>query len=71
MTDWVISSQDEATGRISETHYATETSFYGALKDMFSDIRKRFLAAVLADGRILDEDAARELVGAPHGSSWE
>jgi hypothetical protein len=69
--DWVISSQDEATGRISETRYTTETSFHAALRDMFSDIKKRFLAAELADGRVLDEDAARELVGAPHGSSWE
>jgi hypothetical protein len=38
---------------------------------MFSDIQKRFLAAELADGMVLDEDAARELVGAPHGSSLE
>ena len=69
--DWVISIQDEATGRISETRYTTEDSFRAALEDMFSDIQKRFLAAELADGKVLDEDAARELVGAPDGSSWE
>ena len=69
--DWVISSHDEATGRISETWYTTETSFHAALGDMFSDIKKRFLAAELTDGKVLDEDAAHELVGAPHGSSWE
>ena len=69
--DWVISSQDEATGSMSETRYITETSFQAALRDMFSDSKKRFLAAELADGKVLDEDAARELVGAPHGSSWE
>ena len=69
--DWVISSQDEATGRVSETRYATEARFHAALRDMFSDIKKRFITAMLADGKVLDEDAARELVGAPHGSSWE
>ena len=69
--DWVISSQDEATGRISETRYTTEASFHAALEDLFSDIRKRVLAAELPDGRSLDEQAARALVGAPHGSSWE
>jgi hypothetical protein len=68
--DWMISSQDEATGRISETRYATETSFHAALRDIFSDITKRFLTAEQADGKVLDEDEARELVGAPHGSSW-
>ena len=67
---WVISSQDEATGRISETRYTTEASFRAVLEDMFSDIQKRFLSAELSDGRVLDEEAARELVGAPHGSSW-
>jgi hypothetical protein len=71
LMDWIISSQDEATGRVRATHYATETSFHAALKDMFSDIRSRFLLAELPDGSILDEDAARELVGAPHGSSWQ
>ncbi len=37
--DWVISSQDEATGRVGETRYTTETSFHAALRDMFSDIK--------------------------------
>ena len=69
--DWVISSQDELTGRISETRYTTEASFRAALQDMFSDIRNQFLFAGLSDGQVLDEDAARELIGAPHGSSWE
>ncbi len=69
--DWVISSRDEATGHERAAHYATETSFHAALKDMFSDIRSRFLSAELPDGRVLDEDAARELVGAPHGRSWQ
>jgi hypothetical protein len=68
--EWIVSSQDEATGRISETRYTTEASFHAALRDMFSDIKNRFLTAELADGKVLDEDSARELVGAPHGSSW-
>jgi hypothetical protein len=69
--DWVISSRNEGTGRISEIRYTTEARFRAALEDMFSDIRRRFLSAALPDGGALDEDAARELVGAPHGSSWE
>lgn len=69
--DWVISSREEATGRVSATHYATETGFQAALKDMFSDLRCRFLSAELPDGSVLDEDTARELVGAPHESSWQ
>jgi hypothetical protein len=71
LMDWVISSTEEATGRVRETHFATETSFHAALKDMFSDVGTRFLSAELPGGRVLDEDAARELVGAPHGSSWQ
>ena len=71
MDDWVISSQNEGTGRVSETRYTAEATFRAALEDMFSDIRRRFLSAGLPDGGVLDEDAARELVGAPHGSSWE
>jgi len=69
--DWVISTQNVATGLVRAKHYATETSFHAALKDMFSGIGNRFLSAGLPDGRLLDEDAARELVGAPHGSSWQ
>ena len=69
--DWVIVSQEEATGLGRAKHYATETSFQAALKDMFSDIGNRFLSAELPDGTVLDEDAARELVGAPHGSTWQ
>jgi hypothetical protein len=69
--DWVISSENESTGRVTETRYKTEASFSAALQDMFSDVRNRFLSATLSDGRVLDEDAAREWVGAPHGSSWE
>ena len=69
--DWVISSRDEATGRVRAARYATETSFHAALKDIFSDIQNRFVSAELPDGTVLDEDAARELVGAPHGASWQ
>jgi hypothetical protein len=56
--DWLIPSQDEATGRISETRYTTETSFHAALRDMFSDIKKRFLAAELSRLRQLDQRIA-------------
>ncbi len=69
--DWVISCTDEATGNVRATHHANEASFRAALIDVFSDIRSRFLSAQLPDGAVLDEDAARELVGAPHGSSWQ
>ena len=43
--DWIISSQNEGTGRVSETRYTTEASFRAAFEDMFSDIRRRFLSA--------------------------
>ena len=68
--DWVISSQDETTGRVEEIRYTTEKGFRAALEDMFQDIHKRFTSAKLPDGQVLDESAARALVGAPFGSSW-
>ena len=69
--DWAISSRVEATGRLCSARYVTETDFHAALKDIFSDIRNRFVSAELPGGRVIDEDAARELVGAPHGASWQ
>jgi hypothetical protein len=67
--DWIIQSKDESSGRTGDNHYTTEAGFLAALRDLFSNPRKQFINATLPDGTILDEAAARKLVGFAIGES--
>jgi hypothetical protein len=55
--DWIIQSKD---GSISEIkYYTTEDGFLAALRDLFSDPKRKFISTTLPDGKVLDEVAAK------------
>ena len=54
---WIIQSKD------GNTRHTTYDGFLVALRDLFSDPKKQFISATLDDGTVLDEAAARKLVG--------
>jgi hypothetical protein len=59
--DWIIQSKD---GSISEiTHQTTYDGFLVALRNLFSDPKKQFVSATLSGGAVLDEAAAKALLG--------
>jgi hypothetical protein len=59
--DWIIQSKD---GSISDiTHHTTYDGFLVALRDLFSNPKKQFVSATLSGGTVLDEAAAKALLG--------
>jgi hypothetical protein len=60
--DWIIRSKDGIT------HYTTEDDFRAALRGLFGD-PKQFISATSADGKVLDEAAAKKLAGFDIGGS--
>jgi hypothetical protein len=61
--DWIIRSKDGIT------HYTTEDDFRAALRDLFSDPKEQFISATLPDGKVIDEAAAKALIGFTIGES--
>jgi hypothetical protein len=55
--DWIIQSKD------GTTHHTSYDGFLVALRDLFDDPQKQFISATLADGTVLDEAAAKKLLG--------
>jgi hypothetical protein len=61
---WTIKSKD------GTTPYTTENGFIAALRDLFGDPKEqRFISANLPDGKVLDEAAAKALIGFTIGES--
>jgi hypothetical protein len=59
--DWIIQSKDRNISDI--THHTTYDGFLVALRDLFSDPKKQFVSATLSGGTVLDEAAAKALLG--------
>jgi hypothetical protein len=55
--DWTIQSKDGATDHTSYD------GFLVALRDLFNDPEKQFVSATLSGGTVLDEAAAKALLG--------
>ena len=55
--DWSIQTKD------GTTRYPTYDVFLDALRDLFIDPSQQFISATLDDGTVLDEAAARKLIG--------
>jgi hypothetical protein len=55
--DWIIQSKD------GTTHHTTYDGFLVALRDLFADPEKQFVSATLSGGTVLDEAAAKALLG--------
>ena len=55
--DWIIQSQD------GTTHHTSYDGFLVALRDLFNDPEKQFVSATLSGGTVLDEAAAKALLG--------
>jgi hypothetical protein len=61
---WSIESKD------GTTPYTTEDGFIAALRDLFGDPKEqRFISATLPDGKVIDEAAAKALIGFTIGES--
>jgi hypothetical protein len=55
--DWSIQTKD------GTTRYPTYEIFLDALRARFGDPKHQFISATLDDGTVLDEAAARKLIG--------
>ena len=55
--DWSIQTKD------GPTRYPTYDRFLAALRALFGDPSQQFISATLDDGTVLDEAAARKLIG--------
>ena len=55
--DWSIQTKD------GTTKHPTYDRFLAALRAIFSDPTQQFISATLDDGTVLDEAAAKKLIG--------
>jgi len=64
--EWVIKSRDLGNGREGIARYSTEASFLVSLQDLLHPTSKiEFVSATLPTGKVLEEMAARVMIGQP------
>jgi hypothetical protein len=62
--DWIVTSRDN--GLESDVTYTTEQSFIASLQDLLRPAsEKKFVSAMLPTGKVLEETAARVIIGQP------